>query len=177
MMRAPSAALRRISLTPLEAGPALRVLAAIDAADAMERDLEGHAERPDAEIVADWLAMRAAGGAAMVSWDHAPAGGAQPFAVLGAGLRRAGGVCDVGLIARDHRAFRLPLGRLAVLLRETLPIWAESRQVQRLEARCWAEHPRAPSLLRAIGFSLDCDLPAYGVGRSRFLQFAMLIGD
>lgn len=170
---------RWLSLTAFadDHAAAAQVLADLDPADRREAELCGVPPGDNFAVHAlvGWREGVRLGATALVAWSHVPGGGAEPFALIGASPARAGGVVDVGLLARDHLRFRRPLARLVLLLREKLPEWAKSREIIRLEARSMFGHPTAPMVLGNVGFAQDTVLPHYGVGGAKFTQWSMLI--
>jgi len=96
-----------------------------------------------------------------------------PFAIMGLWPSGQYRVAQAALLARDHARFRRPLVELVRHGQEVLTNTASACNVVRIEARSWANHPRAAALLTALGFAHEADLPGFGpMGRETFRQFA-----
>lgn len=142
----------------------------LDPADLTECQLICGTAAGPLSVWADW---RAAEPARLVSYVayHGPT----PFAVFGLSNSGQAGVAEAALLARDHARWRLPLGRLAVMIRRGLPVYLADMGIHRVEARSWADHPTAPRLLAGLGFAAECRMRGFGLtGGAIFTQYALL---
>lgn len=159
-----------IELRPFDDLSAYAVLSNLDAADHLEAELTRGAAATGLAIFADW---RAAQSAQIVSRIALFRGA--PFAVFCMGHTGQGGVAQAALLARDHKRWRMPIGRLVVAIRFHLPTFCADHGIRRVEARGWSDHPTAHRILTAIGFAHECDMPGFGpAGRASFSQYAWL---
>lgn len=159
-----------IALRPYSDQDAMAVMRHLDPHDRMEAELVRGAGTTHLALFADWRAMEPA---SVVSVCVVTDG--TPFALLRLAHTGQAGVAQAALLARDHGRFRLPLARLAVTLRNTMPGWCTERGIRRIEARAWDRHPTAARLLRGIGFLPECFMPGFGAdGHAVFRQFAWI---
>lgn len=162
-----------IRTVPFEDLAAKAVIDRLDPADHLECELVRGSAATGLAIWADWRAMEGYRLASFVALA-----GTVPFAVFGLSNTGQAGVAQAALLARDHLAFRLPLARLAVMIRHALPDYAARGGIHRIEARSWAEHPRAPWLLRGLGFRQECEMRGFGLtGAISFRQWAWLAAE
>lgn len=164
-----------IELRPYDDQTAMAVLSRLDPHDVMEAEAVRGARMTHLQLFAEWRAMQPH---ALASWCvlTGPARGAQPFAVVQIVHTGQAGVASAALLARDHGRFRRPLAELACLIRTEMPGFCAARQVSRIEARAWADHPRASVLLTAVGFRFEAVLPGFGpCGRETFRQFSYVL--
>lgn len=164
-----------IQLRPFDDYHGFNILSRLDPHDFMEAGLIRAGAVTHYGLFADWRAMQAhavPGG----SWVFVTSGRSvaeYPFAVGMLANTGQAGVAQAALLARDHAVFRVALGRLAHVLRASLPEFCRSRGIHRVEARSWAGHPTAGRLLGALGFTHECDMPGFGpTGRAKFRQWA-----
>lgn len=160
-----------ITVRPYDDMTALPVFQRLDPMDQIEAELvRGQASAP-MQLWADW---RAAEPYRVLSFVALTSGGTA-FAVFGLSNTGQAGVAGAALLARDHLRYRRELVQLVRQIRTHLPIEAEARGIHRIEARAWADHPRAAGLLRALGFAHECDMPGFGLtGQVIYRQFAWL---
>lgn len=163
-----------ITVAPYHDDTAWLVLRQLDAADVLEAELMRGTGAQALALFADWRAMQGYRIASHVALTGA-APGRTPFAVFGLVNTGQAGVAAAALLARDHRRHRRDLAQLARAIRDALPRFAAETGLHRIEARCWADHPTAASLLTALGFHRECDMPGFGLrGDVTFAQFAWL---
>jgi hypothetical protein len=63
----------------------------------------------------------------------------------------------------------------ADFIRAEMPAFCARAGIHRIEARCWAGHPTAASLLAALGFTHEADMPGFGPGgAATYRQFAWI---
>jgi hypothetical protein len=161
-----------IQLRPYDDLSAMAVLQRLDVNDRLEAEIIRGAATTALALFGDWRAMQAHHVASYVVHTD-PAHGANPFAVLAIANSGQAGVANAALLARDHRAWRRPLAVLALHLRNVMPQWCFERGINRVEARTWAGHPTASSLLIGIGFTFEAEMPGFGSnGREIYRQFA-----
>lgn len=159
-----------VTVRPWDDMLALPIFRQLDAADQIEADLIRGQAANGISLWADWRA-----GEAYRLLSFVALADATPFAVFGLSLTGQAGVAGAALLARNHRRFRAPLARLGAMIRRQLPIEAEARAINRVEARAWADHPTASGLLTALGFTHECDMPGFGpTGHVIYRQFALL---
>lgn len=159
-----------IQLRPYEDQAAHAVLSRLDLNDQIEAELMRGAACTGLALFADWRAVQAA---RIVS--HIALSNGQPFAVFALAHTGQAGVAQAALLARDHARWRIPLARLAVMIRGGMPPFAARHGIHRIEARSWAGHPTAPRLLTSLGFDHECDMPGFGLtGQAIFSQYAWL---
>lgn len=162
-----------IRAVPFEDLAAKAVIDRLDHADHLECELVRGSAATGLAIWADWRAMEGYRLASFVALA-----GTVPFAVFGLSNTGQAGVAQAALLARDHLAFRLPLARLAVMIRRALPDYAARGGIHRIEARSWADHPSAAHLLRGLGFRQECEMRGFGLtGTVNFRQWAWLAAD
>ena len=163
-----------ISVIPYEDRAAYVVIQRLDPFDHIEAELIRGAGASSLGLFADWRAAQSIRSASFVALTG-PERGGKPFAIFALGNTGQAGVANAALLARDHLHFRRPLAELALMIRREFPRFAADHGIHRIEARCWADHPHAASLLRNIGFSHECDMPGFGLtGAISFRQFAWL---
>ena len=150
----------------------MQVLYRLDPWDWAEVEAARGAPVNHLQLFADWRAMEPL---RLGSWVVTCGPGREAFALLSLSVTGQAGVAAAALLARDHLAFRMPLGRLAVMIRAGLGDFCAGRGVRRIEARAWARHPRAATILAAAGFTHETDMPGFGPdGSEIFRQFAWL---
>lgn len=160
----------QVSVLPWDDMLALPVFRQLDAHDFMEAELIRGAGANGISLWADW---RAAEPIRLMSF--VALSGQTPFAVFGVANTGQAGVASAALLARHHARFRMPLARLCAMIRAQMPVEARRRGIHRIEARCWADHPSAATVLAALGFRHECDMPGFGVsGGVLYRQFAFL---
>jgi hypothetical protein len=166
-----------ISVREFDDLAALSVFQFLDVDDRREAELTRGQGGPLIGLWADWRAMRSAHVLSIVAHvSKAPSSTA--FAVLALGNTGQAGVAQAALIARDHTKFRRPLAELALTIRDEMPRFCLERGIHRIEARAWADHPRASRFLDAVGFTHEADMPGFGAdGAVTFRQFAWLSPD
>jgi len=164
-----------VALKPYRADLAAHVLMHLDPYDQREAELVRGRPAQGLELFSDWHAGNAFRAASFVAcWGVS----ARPFAVLGLSNTGVAGVGQAALLACDHAKHRRALAMLAITLRAEFPAWCVEHQVQRVECRSWAQHPTAASLLDAIGFHHEAEMPGFGAaGRTTFHQFSWTQGD
>lgn len=160
----------QVDVRPYNDQDAFAVISRLDLADQMEVELTRGAHTPALTLWAEW---RAAVPQHLLSFV-AHVGGV-PFAIFAlVGTGEANAAC-AAMLARDHRHYRRPLTRLARMIRAQIPPTMAALGINRIECRCWSDHPTAAQLLRAVGFSHEIDLPGFGrTGQLTFRQFAWL---
>lgn len=163
-----------IEVRPYDDLAAYAVLSRLDVSDQLEAELIRGAHAASLELFADWRAVIPASIGGHVFFTEPSAGGV-PFAVGALVASGQAGVAQAALLARDHRHFRRPLVQLARRLRAELPSYCVKHNINRIEARCWADHPTAARFLGLIGFSPEAILYGFGPsGQVPFIQFAMV---
>lgn len=151
---------------------ALSVFQSLDPYDQKEAELTRGAGCTGFGLWADWRAARAAHILSIVA-HVSDAPNATAFAVLALGHTGQAGVAQAALLARNHQKYRRPLAQLALAVRQQMPRFCLERGIYRIEARSWADHPRASKFLEAVGFSHEVDMPGFGAnGAVTFCQFA-----
>lgn len=159
-----------ITLRPYDDLAAFAVLKALDPHDQMEVEVTRGAAATHLALFADWRQMQ---GLAVASFVAHAGAFEVPFAVLMLTSTGQAGVASAALLARDHRQWRRPLAALALRVRREMPEFCARAGITRIEARAWAGHPRASTLLAAIGFHLEAEMPGFGrAGCHVFRQFA-----
>ncbi len=153
---------------------ALQVMRNLDVNDALEvHMMRGRATSPLA-LWADWRAVNAFRAASIVAvarrrnrWV--------PFVVLGVAATGVPHIGQGAMLACNHVEFHDELVRFLLTVRQELPGFALNHKLNRIEARCWADHPSAANLLEAIGFKHEGDLDGFGEGGNvRLRQFAWI---
>jgi hypothetical protein len=163
-----------ISLTAYSDSAAYAVLSRLDPADLAESEAMRGKPSSGLELFADWRALQGHCLASMVVRSGLGLTGTPIalFALVGTGQA---GIAMAGLLACSHRTWRPELLRLAVEIRRAMPGFAAVRGIHRIEARCWARHPSAYTLLQALGFRHEAHLYGFGPkGTETFHQFAFL---
>jgi hypothetical protein len=159
-----------IQARPFEDLAAMAVLSRLDAADQLEAELTRGASVTTLSLFADWRAMEAYRAASFIAFSRG-----RPFAMFALGHTGQKGVASAALLACDHARHRRPLAELALTIRNAMPAFCIERGIHRIEARAWADHPTASTLLTALGFRPECDMPGFGLtGQITFRQFAWL---
>jgi hypothetical protein len=157
-----------IEIRPYDDFEAMAVFRQLDPDDFLEAELVRGAAVSHLSLWGDW---RQAQHARLASYVFSYAGA--PFAVGALAHSGAAGVAEAALLAREHRRFRRPLIRLARQIRSELPEFCARLGIRRIEARCYAGHPRAAQFLEFLGFRHEADLPGFGAtGAVVFRQFA-----
>lgn len=162
-----------LRVLPYEDLAAKAVIDRLDPADHLECELVRGAASTPLAIWADWRAMQAFRIASFVAVT-----GETPFAIFGLSHTGQAGIAGAALLARDHRAFRMPLARLAARIRAEMAGYIADKGVNRIEARSWADHPTASGLLSGLGFTSECDMRGFGLtGTVTFRQWCWLASD
>ena len=157
-----------IELRPWDDHDALIVFRTLDHHDQAEAEAVRGRSATGVQLWADWRSVEQVRIVSILAY----AGGA-PFAVLGLSHTGQAGVAEAALLARNHRRFRVPLARLAVLIRRRLPRVAAEAGIHRIEARSAAIHPTASLLLQGCGFHLEAIMRGFGAdGGQSFRQYA-----
>jgi len=160
-----------ITVRPYDDMTALPVFQLLDPMDQIEADLVRGSSSTAVQLWADWRAVQAY---RLMSFVALTAG-QTPFAVFGLAHTGQAGVAGAALLARDHVRYRRELVHLVRMIRTHLAPECAARGIHRIEARAWADHPRAGNLLRALGFAHECDMPGFGLtGQIIYRQFAWL---
>lgn len=162
-----------MQVAPYDAHDALIVFTHLDPWDAMEAAAVRGAKAPPAQLFAEWHAAQAHAALSLVlKW------GGVPFAVLVLGNTGQAGVAEAAMLARTHRHWRAGLVRAGREVRAGMAEYCQGRGINRIEARCWADHPRAGAFLRLCGFTLEAIMPGFGAdGRAVFHQYAWTKGE
>lgn len=96
-----------------------------------------------------------------------------PFAVLILGNTGQAGVAQAAMVAKDHRVWRRGLLAAGQTIRREMPGFCTQHGIHRVEARAWAQHPRAGRFLRLCGFRLEAEMTGFGAdGAGVFHQYA-----
>lgn len=160
-----------ITVRPYDDMTALPVFQCLDPMDQIEADLVRGSSSAAVQLWADWRGVEAYRFLSFVALTK----GQSPFAVFGLSHTGQAGVAAAALLARDHLRFRRELVQLVRLIRVHLAGECATRGIHRIEARAWADHPRAAGVLRALGFAHECDMPGFGLtGQVTYRQFAWL---
>ena len=159
-----------VTVRPFDDMLALPIFRQLDASDQIEADLIRGTSANGISLWADWR-----GGEPYRLLSFVALSGGTPFAVFSLSHTGQAGIAAGALLARDHRRFRGPLARLGAMIRRRMPAEAAARGIHRVEARCWADHPTAATLLASLGFAHECDMPGFGqTGRVIYRQFAFV---
>lgn len=157
-----------IELRPFDDLAAMAVMSRLDASDRLEAEVTRGAPTNHLALFAEWRSMQPA---AVVSIVASAAG--QPFALLMLVNTGQSGVASAALLARDHARYRRQLAKFAAAIRREMPAYCAERGIHRVEARAWADHPTASTMLAALGFHHEADMPGFGPsGSATFRQFA-----
>jgi hypothetical protein len=157
-----------LELRPWDDHDALIVFRTLDHHDQAEAEAVRGRSATGVQLWADWRSVEQVRIVSILACADGT-----PFAALGLSHTGQAGVAEAALLARNHRRFRVPLGRLAVLIRRRLPIVAAETGIHRIEARAWAGHPTAALLLQGCGFHLEAVMRGFGAdGRQSFRQYA-----
>ena len=152
---------------------AMAVLSRLDPVDQQEANVGRGQSVSHLALFADWRAINAARLLSVVLCHGNSPDMATPFAVLGLSNTGQAGVAQAAFLARDHERFKSPILSALRRIRRELPGFCAELGIHRIEARSWAEHPRAPFFLRGCGFRYETDLRGYGAdGRDTFQLFA-----
>ncbi len=163
-----------IEARPFNDGDAWAVFQNLDGWDWLEAEATRGASVTAPGLFADWRSVESA---RLLSLVLVSTRGARsvPFAVLGLSHTGQGGVAQAALLSRDHNRFRRELVHAARRIRADMGIYARQNGIARIEARCWAGHPRAATLLQSVGFRHEADLPGFPPkGAGTFRQFAFI---
>lgn len=160
-----------ITVRPYDDMTALPVFQRLDPMDQLEADLVRGSSSAGVQLWAEWRGVQ--------SWRIlsfvALTAGQTPFAVFGLSHTGQAGVASAALLACDHGRYRRELVQLARMIHTHLADECAAQGIHRIEARAWADHPRAAALLRALGFDHECDMPGFGLtGQVTYRQFAWL---
>lgn len=158
-----------IAVRPYDDMTALLVFQRLDPMDQMEADLLRGSASAALQLWADWRGVQPYRILSFVALTP----GQTPFAVFGLSHTGQAGVAAAALLARDHLRYRREMVQLVRLIRTHLATECKERGIHRIEARAWADHPRAAGLLRALNFTHECDMPGFGLtGQVIYRQFA-----
>lgn len=162
-----------IGLQPYDDHGAMAVFRHLDPYDLIEAQLVRGEAVTHLGLFGDWRAMHGAWIASLILTTRADGG--TPFAVLAVGHTGQAGVAQAAFLARDHIRYRVPIARAGVLIRQRLFGFMAERGIRRLEARCWADHPTAPTFLSQLGFRQEAEMIGFGgaLDPAVFLQFAI----
>lgn len=161
-----------VVVKPYDDQLAMAVLSMLDPMDHIEAEKARGKRVKHLELFADWRAQEPLRVVSLVICAGTEAV-SKPFAVLGLSQTGQAGVAAAALLARNHRRFRRELYAACLLINEQMPVFCEERGIHRIEARSWADHPRAGLFLRACGFAHEADMPGFGAdGTTVFRQFA-----
>lgn len=159
-----------IRVRPFDDLAAMAVFSRLDVNDHIEAELVRGVTYTALGLFAEWRMAQAQGPVSLVA-TTGPAD--RPFAIFCLGHTGQAGVAQGALLAADHPRHRIALARLAVEIRQKMPLFAAETGINRIEARCWACHPTASRLLSGMGFHHEADLPGFGRdGSQTFRQFA-----
>lgn len=162
-----------ISARPYDDMAAFAVLRDLDAFDQLEAEAVRGARATHLAIFAEWRGMEPH---RVASWVVQTAAGT-PFAVVALANTGQAGVAGAAMLARDHARYRRELVQLARAIRTRMPSFAAQAGIHRIEARAWADHPRASQFLTMVGFRHEADMPGFGCdGHEMFRQFAWTEG-
>ncbi|MBU2867022.1 hypothetical protein [Pacificibacter marinus] len=163
-----------IDLRDFDEAAALSVFQFLDADDLREAELVRGRDCSRYGLWADWRAMVPAHLLSVVAHKTA-AFGSPAFAILALGNTGQSGVAQAALVARDHKKYRRSLAEFALTIRNEMPRFCLERGINRVEARAWADHPRASAFLTAVGFVLEAEMSGFGAdGAVTFRQFVWL---
>lgn len=150
-----------ILLGPLTPETALRVFANLDLQDRMEAELMAGRFNPW-----DAVAARHAGLSVFFEAHCAsvlrPSGKSVPFAIICLAPTGYPGCAMAEFLSCNHTHFARELIQLVIMTRDLMPEIADKHNLNRIEFRCWADHPSAGRLGRALGFRKEADLAGYG---------------
>lgn len=159
-----------IRVRPFEDLAALAVFRQLDVHDHIEAELVRGVSYTAYGLFAEWWTAQRQGPLSLVA-GTGPA--ERPFAVFCLGHTGQAGVAQGALLAAHHDRHRIALARLALAIRDRMPLFAAETGIHRIEARCWAGHPTASRILAGMGFAHEADLPGFGPGGAHtFRQFA-----
>jgi len=158
-----------VALEQFNPDAALQVLQRLDEHDQLEAELTRGDRADPFDMLASWMGLGAQGAAVFVGRAEL----AGPFAVLAIVPSATPGLGHAAMLACDHRFWRRSLVPLVRQIRDGFLAQARAMGLHRIEARSWAGHPTAPSLLRAIGFELEAEMIGFGQsGEINFNQWA-----
>lgn len=160
------------NLEPFNPADALSVFSDLDENDMLEAQLtRGDAADPY-DLLAGWMALEAQGAVCFIGDIDLPYEG-PPIAVLALAPGSTPGLGHAAMLARDHKKWKRALVPLVRIIRDRLPAVAATMGFHRIEARSWAGHPTAATLLRATGFELEARMTGFGQsGEINFNQWA-----
>lgn len=159
-----------IRVRPFDDLAAMAVFHQIDVNDHIEAELVRGVSYTALGLFAEWRMAQAQGPLSLIA-GTGPA--ERPFAIFCLGNTGQAGVAQGALLAAHHARHRMPLARLALVIRDKMPAFAAETGIHRIEARCWAGHPTAARILTGMGFAHEADLPGFGPGGVHtFRQFA-----
>jgi hypothetical protein len=163
-----------IELHPYSDHAANHVLSMLDPMDHIEAELVRGASASHLALFADWRSMEGMRVMSLVLCETRPQG-ATPFAVLALSNTGQAGVAQAAFLSRSHSRFRRSLLEAAQRIRQELPDFCAEHGIHRIEARSWADHPRAGRFLSFCGFYLETPMPGFGAdGGVTFNQFAWI---
>lgn len=151
--------------------PAMEVFRNLDPSDWAEAQLVRGVTTDHLTLWCDWRAAQA--GAVLSMLMRSTRLGGRPFAVMALAHTGVAGVAQAAMLARSHARYAPELAAVARRVRRKMPGFCRDAGINRVEARCWADHPSAAQFLRICGFSLEATLAGFG-GASpvHFHQFA-----
>lgn len=159
-----------ILVRPFDDLAAMAVFHQLDVNDHIEAELVRGVTYTALGLFAEWRMAQAQGPLSLIA-GTGPA--ERPFAVFCLGHTGQAGVAEGALLAAHHDRHRVALARLALTIRDRMPLFAAETGIHRIEARCWGGHPTASRILAAMGFTHEADLPGFGPGGIHtFRQFA-----
>lgn len=145
----------------------------LDGNDFVEAELTRGRAATNVGLFADWRSVE---GARLLSQVAVAVRGRKriPFAVVGLSHTGQAGVAQAAMLAKSHRFFMRELAELGLAIRKGMPAFCRDHGIFRIEARCWADHPRAARFLEATGFHAEARLRGFGGGatRAEFIQYA-----
>ncbi|KHQ50289.1 hypothetical protein [Mameliella alba] len=160
-----------IDVTPWDNRAGLIVLSQLDPADWREAQLARGGGMDHLDVFADWRLVQANALLSVILRDTSRGG--EPFAVLCLAPTGHRGIAQAALLARSHKRFRRCLVAAAGRIRDDMPEFCREWGIRRVEARCWAGHPRAPRFLAACGFLPEVRMAGFGGDDpAEFVQFA-----
>lgn len=159
-----------IRVRPFDDLAAMSVFHQLDVNDHIEAEIVRGASYTALGLFAEWRMAQAQAPLSLIACTG-PA--ERPFAIFALANTGQAGVAEGALLAAHHDRHRLPLARLALAIRDRMPLFAAETGIHRIEARCWAGHPTASRILAAMNFTHEADLPGFGrAGSHTFRQFA-----
>jgi len=164
-----------VKLSPFDPARALTVLSGLDDNDQLEAQIMRGDPAESYDLLTDWLLLARQGAACYVGEALPPI--SAPFAVLALVPGTTPGLGYAAMLARDHHFWKRALVPLVRLIRHDLPPVAAHMGLHRIEARSWAGHPTAATLLRAIGFTREAEMTGFGYGGEMNLDQWVWLAD